>query len=169
MAYTVKTEGIQEISQMLKSVGEKADAIASSGLYDGAGVMADEIQKGAEGIQAGKFHYAVFPEAVQRLPSEEEKAAVVNADMGIAKFRKGGGEVNTSVGYGRSGYVLIKGKRKPIPLIANAINSGTSFMKKQPFFRKAVTKATEPSIAKIKETIEGRIDALTKQNGGTNA
>ena len=51
----------------------------------------------------------------------------------------------------------------------SAINSGTSFMKKQPFFRKAVTKATEPSIAKIKETIEGRIDALTKQNGGTNA
>ena len=73
-----------------------------------------------------------------------------------------GVNANTSVGYANSGYTTVAGKLKPIPKIANAINSGTSFMKKQPFFRKAVTTGTKTASEAMTKKIEAEIDALTK-------
>ena len=159
MPYTMKSEGFEEISKMLNSLGENAQKVASKGLYEGAGVMAAEIKEGAGKISTAPFHYAVF---VTREPSPEEKE-IVQKGMGIAKFKKNGADVNTSVGYGNVGYAMLAGKRKPIPLIANAINSGTSFMKRQPFFRKAVVQGTAKAEEAIVEKIEAEIDALTKQ------
>ena len=159
MPYTMKSEGFEQISKMLNSLGENAQKVASKGLYDGAGVMAAEIKEGAGKINTAPFHYAVF---VTREPSPEEKE-IVQKGMGIAKFKKNGADVNTSVGYGNAGYATLAGKQKPIPLIANAINSGTSFMKKQPFFRRAVVQGTAKAEEAIVAKIEAEIDALTKQ------
>ena len=159
MAIQMKVEGLSELSEMLRQMGEKAEGIAAGGLYEGAGVMADEIRKGAEGIKTSPFHYAVF---VTRDPSPEEKAAVLEAGAGIAKFQKNGSEVNTSVGYRNAGYTTINGKTKPIPQIVNAINSGTSFMKKQPFVRKAATTGAKKAGDAITKYIEAKFDALKK-------
>ena len=156
MAVTMKTEGVEEISRMLNQLGEKAQAVASKALYDGAGIMAKEIANRVHGIDTAPFKYASGGET--RMPSPEEKAVVESAGaVGIAKFDKNGSEVQTSVGYSRSGYAMMVGKRVPIPLIANSINSGTSFMQKQPFIRKAVAgggpKASEAMRGKIEEEI----------------
>lgn len=159
MAYTMKVEGIAELSEQLNKLGEKAGGIASRGLYEGAGVMSEEINKAADGIKTEPFHYAVF---ITREPSPEEKAVVQAGGAGIAKFDKNGSEVNTAVGYARAGYAYLAGKRVPIPKIANAINSGTSFMKKQPFFRKAVSNGTGKASEKIIKKIEEAIDEITK-------
>ena len=159
MPYTMKSEGFEEISKMLNSLGENAQKVASKGLYDGAGVMAAEIKEDAGKISTAPFHYAVF---VTREPSPEEKE-IVQKGMGIAKFKKNGADVNTSVGYGNAVYAMLAGKRKPIPLIANSINSGTSFMKRQPFFRRAVVQGTAKAEEAIVAKIEAEIDALTKQ------
>ena len=159
MAYTMKTEGVEEIKKMLDTLGQNAQHSAAKALYNGAGIMADEMEKQAGSIKTAPFHYAVF---IQREPSPEEKAVVQGA-VGIAKFRKDGNNVQTSVGYGNSGYAEIAGKKKPIPLIANAINSGTSFMRKQPFVRKAVNRASSRASAAIKESIEKDVDTITKQ------
>lgn len=164
MGYTMKTEGLTDVEKLLQSMGDKAQAIASYGLYEGAGEMADTVKQYAGQIQTEPFHYAVF---LQRNPSPEEKDIVVGAGMGIAKFDKNGSEVTTSVGYGKSGYAMLVGKRKPIAKIANAINSGTSFLKKQPFFRKAVTAGTASATKKITEAIEKRINKLTVSGGET--
>lgn len=158
MAGTMKIEGMADISEMLTKLGEKAQGVAGKGLYEGAGVMADEIRNGAAGIKSEKFHYAVF---ITRDPSHEEKAAIQDS-VGIAKFQKNGSEVNTSIGYSNAGYAEIAGKRKPIPLIANAINSGTSFLKKQPFVRKAASSGAKKAEAAICAKIESEIDQLTK-------
>jgi HK97 gp10 family phage protein len=159
MAYTMKVEGLEEISEQLNKLGEKAQGIASLGLYEGAGVMSEEINKAADGIKTAPFHYAVF---ITRDPSPEEKAVVLAGGAGIAKFNKNGSEVNTSIGYARAGYAELNGKQVPIPKIANAINSGTSFMKKQPFFRKAVSSGTGKASEKIIKKIEEAIDEITK-------
>ena len=163
MGYTMKTEGLDEVSMMLTKLGDQAQKVAASGLYDGAGVMSEEIKRHANGIRSSEFHYAVF---VTRDPSNEEKEAVVQAGAGIAKFDKNGTEVQTSVGYSNSGYWNINGKMKPVPLIANSINSGTSFMKKQPFFRQAVSRGTRPAEEAIINRIEERFDELINQSGG---
>ena len=152
MAMTMQVEGLDELGRMLNELGGKAQGVASKGLYDGAGVMADSMRASAESIHTAPFHYAVF---ITREPSPEEKAAVLQAKMGIAKFDKNGSEVSTSVGYQNAGYAEVNGKTKPIPQIVNSINSGTSFMQKQPFVRKAINKGKQ----KASEAIIGRCEA----------
>ena len=155
MPYTMKVDGMDKITEMLEKTGEAATGIAARALYKGAGIVADEISRGAREVTTKPFRYA---QGWQRHPSPEEKEAVVSAGAaGIAKFQKTGNEVNTSIGYRRSGYAMIAGKRKPIPLIVNAINSGTSFMQKQPFIRKAVSSSKNKATEAITEEVESLV------------
>lgn len=160
MPITMQIEGLAGLSEQLSQLGESAGKVARAGLYEGAGIMADEIKKGAENIQTAPFHYAVF---ITRQPSPEEKAAVLAAGVGIAKFDKNGAEVNTSIGYRNAGYTTINGKTKPIPQIVNAINSGTSFMKKQPFVRKAAATGAKKAETAITKTIEQKFNEIIKK------
>lgn len=50
--------------------------------------------------------------------------------------------------------------RKPIGAIANAINSGTSFMTKQPFVRRAANSGGKKAMAVMKEMIEQAFEEL---------
>lgn len=168
MAIKARVEGAKELREMLKVLGDKAAPAAKRGLYDGAGIIADAMNKGAREIKTAPFKYAAGGQ--MRLPSPEEKAAVLASDgAGIAKFKDNGRTVSTSIGFGRAGYADINGKRKPIPLIANSINSGTSFMKKQPFARKAVRTSRKAASDAITQTIVDEIEKITenKREGTT--
>ena len=159
MAYTMKVDGLTELSEMLTNMAEKAPAAASKAVYEGAGVVADEVRNQIGKISTAPFHYAVF---VTREPSPEEKAIVEQAGAGIAKFRKNGSEVETSVGFAKAGYATLKGKTVPIAKIANAINSGTSFMKKQPFMRRAANNGGKKAIDAMKKSIEKSFEEMKK-------
>ena len=158
MPMTMKKSGLEELERRLQQIGEGADRLASAGLFDGAGIMADEIKKGAASIKTAPFHYA---REGTRLPSPEEKAIVEAASAGIAKFDKGADSVDTSVGYRNAGYAMLGNKEKPIPQIVNAINSGTSFMQKQPFVRKAAKNGQNKAIQAMKDKIDSAFEALT--------
>ncbi|MBO7662110.1 MAG: hypothetical protein J6U01_01930 [Clostridia bacterium] len=137
MAMTISTSGLDDLSAMLAKLGEKAQDVASGALFDGAGVVADAMSAAINGIHTEPFKYATGGQ--KRYPSPEEKAALTGKS-GIAKFNKGGEEVNTLIGIsGAAGYSEVAGKSKAVRLIARSINSGTSFMHKQPVFRKAVS------------------------------
>ena len=89
----------------------------------------------------------------------------MQAGAGIARFDKNGTEVQTSVGYANSGYAILKGRVKPVPMIVNAINSGTSFMQKQPFVRNAARKAKSKTERAMTEVVETAFEAIA--NGKT--
>lgn len=158
MPITAKIEGMAEISEALTKLAEEAPKAAAAGLYEGAGVMAGAIQKGVDGIRTVPFKYAAHGDT--RQPSPEEKAALAGA-VGVAKFDRNGSEINTSVGFGNAGYADIAGHERAVAKVANAINSGTSFMQKQPFFRKGVSKGTKDAEKAIINEIEKRVNALT--------
>lgn len=199
MPYTLKTEGMEEITAMLQKAGEAAESIAAQALYEGAGVIADEISKGARSVHTSPFKYA--KKGTKRDPSPEEKEALISAGAaGIAKFDKTGNEVNTSVGYNRSGFAnvnwnhmsskartnyknqgfknldhtqtsflratgaYVRGKQnsKPIAVLANAINSGTSFMNKQPFIRKAVSQSQGKATSVIENKVSELVEKMMK-------
>ena len=159
MAYELKVDGMTEISEMLSKLEEAAPAVASQALYEGAGIMSREIQSAAETIRTGPGP----TRDSARYATPEEKAAVLSVGAGIAKFNKNGTEVDTSVGFRNAGYAKLKGKTKPIPQIVNAINSGTSFMSKQPFVRKAASSGGQKSIEAMKAKIEEAVAAITKE------
>ena len=155
MAYTMKCTGLDELGSMLEKMAEKAPAVAAQALYEGAGAMAKEVESQAGAIRTAPFKYATVSRGEMREASPEEKAAVTGAGgVGIAKFQKDGSEVQTSVGYGNAGYAEIKGKAVAIAKIANSINSGTSFMKKQPFIRKAATAGKGKAVDAMRAVIE---------------
>lgn len=160
MPYVMEIDGMAEISRQLDQLAEAAPKVAAMALYDGAGIMADEVRKQAAGIKTAPFQYAKGGKT--RLPSPEEKEIVTQASAGIAKFSKNGTEVDTSVGFRNAGYATLKGKKKPVPQIVNAINSGTSFMNKQPFIRKAANSGREKALNAMKKVIETELEAITK-------
>ena len=161
MAYKVSTSGIGKLTDMLKEAGDAAHDIAAESLYEGAGVVADAVTRAVDSIVTEPFRYAAGGH--KRLPSPEEKALLENADKGVAKFRDDGGSVQTSVGLNATGYGQINGRTKPIPMIANAINSGTSFMTKQPFYRRAMSQTKGTALSKIEDGIKSRIEKLMKE------
>lgn len=159
MAISFQVTGLDELLAQFDQVGRKAGEIAAQGLFDGAGIAADNLSAAIDGIQTEPFHYAKDGE--KRLPSPEEKAAVQRARHGVARFRNNGTSVQTSIGLQNSGYTKLAGKDSvPIPKIANAINSGTSFMQKQPFLRKAERASRASAQAAIEKKIKEKADEL---------
>lgn len=159
MAWKMKTDGLEDVEKMLGQMAEKAHGVAAGALYEGAGIMAAEVQKSAGQISTAPFKYT---RDGTRMPSPEEKEIVLNASAGVAKFGDSNGGVDTSVGYRNAGYAELAGKTRPIPVIVNSINSGTSFMKKQPFVRKAAATGSTKAVAKMKAYIEDAFDKMNK-------
>ena len=188
MAWGVQVEGMDQLFSAMEKLPEKARKIAAEGLYEGAGVVADKVSSAVQGIATAPFKYAKG--GTKRLPSPEEKAIVAGARHGVAKFRNNGISIQTSVGYQNSGYAAITwnhaktgasrtkykqgangrmvhasqgtgSSMKPVPLIANSINSGTSFMTKQPFLRKAFSQSKVAAAAAIESGIQSRLDELS--------
>lgn len=160
MKISMKAEGTEKVKAMLKELGDKSEGIAKRGLYEGAGVIADRLKDAAGSIKTEEFH----GKQESRKPSPEEKAIVESAKVGIAKFRTTRTKVNTSIGYRNAGYATLGTKRVPIPKIVNAINSGTSFMPKQPFIRRAASKAKAASTQAIVDRIEADVNNITGGN-----
>lgn len=160
MPYYLKVDGIEEVSKMLADMEDAAHAVAAKGLYKGAGIMAESINRNAAAIPTAPFRWANTRKGETRLPSPEEKEIVTGVGAGIARFEGSGAEVNTSVGYQNAGYAVLAGRLKPVPLIVAAINSGTSFMRKSAFFRKAVNSGGKRATAAIKEFIETEYEKM---------
>ena len=187
MAFRMDVTGMGEMIRKLDQLGEKAQDAASLALYEGARVVADTVSGAVQGIATEPFKYARSGE--KRKPSPEEKAIVAEARRGVSKFRKSPLRVDTSVGFQNSGYGAITwnhartntrtkykvndlGKAhhasmgggtssKPVALIANAINSGTSFMEKQPFLRKAFSTSQGAAEAAIENKLREELDKLS--------
>lgn len=161
MAMTIETDGMEELDKILQALGTKAQDVAKRSLYDGAGIMADAFTAAVNSIQTEKFK----GKKDSRLPSPEEKQVLIGR-TGIARFNATGSEVNTLVGVTEAGgYAMIGGERKAVRLIARSINSGTSFMKKQPVFRKAKTAAEKTATAAIIRKAEQMYDDIINGSG----
>lgn len=147
MPGSMHTDGTEELAAMLGKLGESAYKVGRAALYEGARVVADAYTAAVDriAVSARRWHN----EPGGRLPTKEERDAI---HIGIAEFRGDGGpEVNTIVGV-NDGYTTVNGRKKATKLIARSINSGTSFMKKQPVFRKAASSSrTEAQAAMIRK------------------
>lgn len=197
MAYRIDITGLNELYENIKELGARAPGVAAQALFEGARVVADAVSREMQGISTAPFKYV---KDGKRKPSPEEKAAIMSAPHGVAKFRKNLHAVNTTVGFNGNGYANVnfnhmnskartnykaqafKGKKsmttstlkaagvykrgtqnqKPVGVIANAINSGTSFMEKQPFIRKAFSRSEKDAVAVIDGEIQKRIEQLLK-------
>lgn len=158
MPMEMKMDGMEEVSRMLTQLEGQAEAVAAMSLYEGARIVADAYSKADNQIRTEPFKH----KKDMRLPSPEEKAALAGK-TGIAKFRKNGSEVDTTVGLERdAGYVQLGNSKVAVAAIANAINSGTSFMRKQPVYRKAASTSRNRASEEIVKKAETEFDKIIK-------
>ena len=80
-----------------------------------------------------------------------------------AQTFKGKANMTTSTLKAAGVYKRGQQNRKPVGAVANAINSGTSFMSKQPFVRNGKKKGQAKAMAAMKATIENAFNEITKK------
>ena len=152
---TVGSKGFDETIAMLEKVSNETEGVMKTSVYMGAKVVADEMKTQLNSLKTSK----TFNAKNKRYCFEEDKQALIQ-NMGVSKI-KGGDSVNTKVGF--DGYFKGKnGKDIAVPLVANAINAGTSFMYPQPFMNATKRSAEKECISAMQKQLDTSIKEITK-------
>lgn len=154
--------GIEQFSSFMQSLEGNAEGIIKMGVYDGAGVVADEVRR-----------------AIQALPIDHGRATEERKLNGINELQRQGlldgfgisGMENkdnfTHVKIGFSGYNSVKTRKfpngQPNVLIARSIESGSSVIQKKPFVRPAINRVKARATQAVQNTITEEINKLERK------
>ena len=190
MPFTLEWSGADELLRKMDRLPDKAAKIAAEALYEGADVMADAVSRAVQGIATEEFHYAKGGETRMPSPEEKaivmnqrrgiskfkNNGTVISTKVGVSSdgyskitwnHAKSGTRTKYKIGLGgkATGSQSQEGKSsglsaKPVAVIINSIEHGTSFMKKQPFMRKAIQQTKGAAMAAIDAGIKKRENEL---------
>lgn len=127
-------ESVNRLSQRMQKFEGDLDEVFGRALYKAAGVVADELKSQAQTIPTQDEDVWGTRNHPRIGVTPEQKSRIVSS-MGIAHHRKTGNGVETSVGFKGDGAKY-----------ARRVNSGTSYMKKTPFVRRAERAAKAKAI-----------------------
>ena len=142
----MEVTGLDEVIKQLDNFTN--NSILKPMVYKGAGVVADEMKKQVNSLKTGRTktkHYI----------SENDKRVLSEA-MGIAPI-KSDDKIHTKVGFDGY-YINSRGQERPVPLLANSVNAGTSFMTAQNF----VDKTARVTQSKVYEAMSKEADNIFK-------
>lgn len=146
---------------MLERTEAGAKGAMSAALYEGAAIMADAINEQIAGLATEEWRFVQPGDAPRKISPMEKAALMSSTQAGIAKFNKDGDSVDTSIYFSSmAGYATINGTTVPIPMLARAVNAGTSFRAKQPFMRKACTAAKAKAQGRMTAELEARLNKI---------
>ena len=149
----------------LSKLEEEEEAVIKKAVYAGGGVMADAIKDALKTlpIQEGENGLPEMGTSEHPLKgvSRKQKEDLIDS-MGtspIQEFKKG--YISTKIGWDGYGSVKTKKYPKGVPnqMLMRSVESGTSFRKKNPVIRKAVTKNKKATEEKMKDVV---IDEMKK-------
>lgn len=154
MAKVTLKKGGEDIAKMLYDVSHAGKAIGKMATYEGAKVIADGIRASAEALPTQKYRHLKDGEAFD-VVSETDKEDLLNS-IGIDEIKKDEDGVRTVVGFAGYGSHPTRKYPKglPMPLLARAIESGSSVRRACPFVRPVVSakrKAARAAMAKAGE------------------
>ena len=128
--------GVDDLLAQYEKIEANSVEMIGKAIYVGAGVVADAIRASMESIIVDN-HFGTSENKIAG-PNALQKKGLLEA-MGITELRRDGNFWNVKVGF--DGYNDLKTKRwpqgQPNTLVAQAVESGTSWMDKQPFVRRA--------------------------------
>lgn len=151
-------QGFDDFLSTIEVVGKNTEDLARRALYSGAGIMADALKTELYSLPTVKESNNIFAYGTgekMRL-SEKQKAGLLDG-LGIAPFDvTARGEVQTKVGF--QGYNEVKTKRypngQPNQMIARVVESGSSYMDKNPFIRRTISRTKKQAEEKMREVVE---------------
>ena len=159
MAKWVIGAGLEEYLAQLQDLEENTEDIIKKGIYEGAAVVVSTIRNATASLPVNEGHGT--PSHKLNGVSRIQKAGLLNG-LGIAPMKEDGMGWNTKIGF--DGYNRAKTKTwpngQPNMMVARSIESGTSWMQKQPFMRKAEQGSRARCEAVMSETIDKEIKKL---------
>lgn len=151
---TFKFEGLNEYVAELERLSAHTEDIIGKAVYEGADVVADAIN---EAIGTIPIDDEWHKEGEMRNGLRSIEVAGLKHGFGIARMRHDGDFTNVKVGFhdlNRLG--------KPNIGVARSIESGTSYMRKYPFIRKATTQSKPLCEKRMQTVLEEEIKKLVK-------
>lgn len=134
MKITVRAEGFDKYLDKLSSLGYDAIEIVDRAVYDGAHLMADNVKQALETIPVDTMKKVPFRKSINRIQKEG-----LLESYGIAPLRADGDFRNVKIGFdGYNNFITFKHPHgQPNAMIARSLESGTSFMPKNPVISRA--------------------------------
>ena len=158
MAKFIISPNLEEYNRKIYDLGAKAQPIIEKAVKEGAAPMADAVRAAINALPTDDSYIRKGSGKIKSGPATAQKQAMLNG-FGIAPIRNDNGFVNVKIGF--DGYSNIVTKRwpqgQPIPMIANAVEAGTSFMSANPFMSQTVNSQRKNTENKIKEVFESEI------------
>lgn len=155
-------DGVDKLVQQYDRLAKDTEKIIGAAIYKGAGVVMKNVVGAVDGLSTDN-HFGT-PENPTTGPSTIQKIGLQRS-LGIAKMRNDNGFYNVKIGF--DGYNNVKTKTwpqgQPNSMVARSIESGTSWMSKQPFMRKAEQASRGPCEAVMSEVVDKEIAKIMEQ------
>ena len=150
--------GVDELIAEYNKIYDNTEEMIGKAIYQGAGVVFQSIKDAVNAINTDDSHEYGTADNPKRGPTSIQKEGLKHS-LGIAKMRNDGGFRNVKIGF--DGYNSVKTKRwpsgQPNMMVARSVESGTSWMQKQPFMRKAEQAARGPCEQAMSEAVDQAI------------
>lgn len=138
----------------LKKLEANTDEIIGRAIYEGAGIVADAARSAINDIQTDERWNP--PGTVRNGPRQSEKESLLNG-FGISKLRQTGTFWNVKVGFHG---MNINGMSNAG--MARMIESGSSWMRKQPFMTRAVNSKKKECEDRMEQVFNEELEKLVK-------
>lgn len=155
--------GINEYTRKLEKLGKSGEKIAGKAIYSAAGIVADKIKENISSLEtvSDTENLRAYKNGGKSRLTVRQKADLLSS-FGISPMEMDDkGYYNVKLGF--DGYNSIRTKKypkgQPNQLIARVVESGSSYMDKQPFIRTAVQSAKKSA----EEEMQRVIDEETKK------
>ena len=148
----MRVNGVKELISTLEKLGEDTETMCQKSLYEGAGIVADNMKSQIQGLKTSSTKYV--SEGKKRYLTEEEKEGLLDS-LGIAPQQIKGTVIDTKTGF--DGYNKRKTKKHPAGqpnlAVARTCDRGNSFMYAQPIFRPVIQKSRAAVLKATKEEL----------------
>lgn len=156
---TMEIKGIEEYAEQLEKISDSKKFIGKI-IYKGAKVMTDAMDKSIDKIPTEKSIKKGMPKRGTKENPINGLTAAQKSDLhkglGIAKKQIVAGKTNVKIGFDGYGSTPTRKYRDGVPniLLARSVTSGTSFRKKNPAIRNAITRAKKKTLEAMDQEAE---------------
>lgn len=161
---TIQMKGLDEYLVKLNRLEQASkEEICGQAIYEGAGIVADAIREELDwGVDTDeRFGTPENPTAGPRAIQKDG----LSRSLGISSMRDDGkGFLNVKIGF--DGYNRVVTKKwpqgQPNQMVARSVESGTSWMKKTPFVKKAATQSRKKALSAMSKSVRESIEKIMK-------
>lgn len=137
-----------QLSERLAVVAAGVDGVLRRGVYEGAKVAADAVDKAIDTIPAST-------NVTKGLTGAQRKG--LHEGLGIARMRSEGGKVHTRTGF--SGYNAVG---QPNVMLARSWEGGSSINEPTHFASRAIRNSKDRAVEAMREAVEGGLEELAR-------